>query len=60
MPPSPTHHGGKGGRLEGSLPLRIVTSVRTVPDYVRGTRHRPKSRMEPWSTSWARGTVPKS
>ena len=39
---------GKEGRLEGSLPLRVVTSVRTVLDYIRGTEHRPKSWMEPF------------
>ena len=49
MPPAPTPprvgqgRGGKGGRREGALPLRIVTSVRTMLDYVRGTGHR----MEP-------------
>ena len=40
--------GGTEGRLEVSLPLRIVTSVRTVLDYVRGTGHRPKTCMEPF------------
>ena len=34
--------------MEDSLPLRIVTSVRTVLDYVRGAGHRPKSWMEPF------------
>ena len=37
--PSP-YVGWSGTRQEsGSLPLRIVTQVRTVPDYVKGTGH---------------------
>ena len=41
--------GGEGGRPEGPPPLRILTSVCTVLDYVGGTGHRPKSSMEPFS-----------
>ena len=35
---------GTGQELgeQGSLPLRIVTQVRTVLDYVKGTGHRPR------------------
>ena len=57
MPLAPTPHGagqagargrwGRWGRLEGPVPFRIPTSVRTVLDYVRGTRHRPKCWIEP-------------
>ena len=38
----------RGGRLEVSLRLRIVTSIRTVLDYARGTGHRRKSSIEPF------------
>ena len=40
--------GGKEGRLEGSLTIRVVTSVRTELHYVTGTGHRPRSWMEPF------------
>ena len=40
---------GEGGeRPKGALPLRIVTSPRTLLDYVRGTGHRPKTWMKPF------------
>ena len=34
--------------MEGSLPLRVVTYVCTLLDYVRGNGHCPKSWMEPF------------
>ena len=40
--------GGRGGGQSPPPPPRIVTSVHTVLDYVRGTWHRPKSCMEPF------------
>ena len=39
---------GKEGRMEGSLPLRAVISVRRALHYVRGTPRCPKSWMEPF------------
>ena len=54
MPPAPTLPGvGQdrregGGRPEGALTLRVVTSIRTVLDYDRGRGHRAKSWMKPF------------
>ena len=39
---------GGGPGDQGSLPLRIVTQVRTVLDYVKGSGHRPRN----WMTSF--------
>ena len=36
---------GGGPGDQGSLPLRIVTQVRTVVDYVKGSAHRPRNLM---------------
>ena len=36
---------GQASGDQGSLPLRIVTQVRTVLDYVKGTGHRPRNWM---------------
>ena len=36
---------GGGPGDQGSLPLRIVTQVRTVLDYVKGSAHRPRNWM---------------
>ena len=34
--------------MEASYPLRILTSVRSVLHYVKGTRHRRKAWMQPF------------
>ena len=56
--PSP-YMGGSGTRQElgeqGSLPLRIVTQVRTVLDYVKGTGHRPRYWMRSFPLIQGRG-----